>query len=292
MVGYYKEYSDSELLAKNAALSNSSVFFSEESSVFTRSNNKEIIKYKRHPGDAKKIRDYYTSVSYVDKQVGKLMQTFNKLPEATRNNTMVILWSDHGFHLGEHGLWGKKTNLEQATNAPLIIVPPVHYLSETENEGIGGSVVNAPVEAHDVFQTVLDVCGLEDSSGQKRAGTSLVKFFTNPTSFVRAAAVSQYWAHNTEKKRVYMGYSIRTMRYRYIIYMKFNRNTRDPLQYVSNTRYGRAELYDYNDGPVEKTNRAEDESYAGIVAKFEELIARNDDRDWTSLIGIQPFDFS
>jgi len=116
-----------------------------------------------------------------------------------RDNTIVVLWGDHGYQLGEHGLWNKHTNFEIATRSPLIISAP----GETKQ----GAHTDALVELVDVYPTLVELAGLPMQQGLE--GTSVVPLLNRPNLNWKRAAFSQY-----PRGRV-MGYSIRTDRYRY-----------------------------------------------------------------------------
>jgi len=201
------------------------------------------------------IHGYHAAVSYTDAQVGILLNTLDSLD--LLKNTIIILWGDHGWHLGDHNLWCKHTNFEQATRSPLIISAP----------GIKASKTNSPTEFVDVFPTLCDLANVPVPSHLD--GKSLVRIMKNPKQKVKQFAVSQYprSGTNIEKERLgyadgkCMGYSIRTERYRYTMWMKDNFRT--------NRAYDKSlvvatELYDYQKDPNETVNVANDYNYKRI----------------------------
>ena len=96
------------------------------------------------------IHGYYACVSYIDAQVGKLLNTIRK--NNLLENTIIVLWGDHGWHLGDHGQWAKHSNFEQATRSPLIIVDP----DSKKN------ITNAsPTESLDIFPTLVELTDFE-----------------------------------------------------------------------------------------------------------------------------------
>ena len=107
------------------------------------------------------IRGYYASISYVDAQVGRLEEALNSLE--LYEKTIIVLWGDHGYHLGDLGLWGKYTNFEQATRVPLIIKIP----------GQRPKIVRDVVELIDVFPTLADLGQLPmpKGNGRKKPGS-------------------------------------------------------------------------------------------------------------------------
>ena len=154
------------------------------------------------------IHGYYAAVSYTDAQVGILLNTLDSLK--LTKNTVIVLWGDHGWHLGDHNLWCKHTNFEQATHSPLIIAAP--------NNKAGNTI--SITEHVDIFPTVCDLVGV--TIPEVVDGKSLVPIMKNKKATVIEYAVSQYprsgsqietgrLGYNTAE---YMGYSIRDNRYR------------------------------------------------------------------------------
>jgi arylsulfatase A-like enzyme len=207
------------------------------------------------------IHGYYAAVSYTDAQVGVLLNTLDSL-ELTEN-TIIVLWGDHGWHLGDHNLWCKHTNFEQATHAPLIISSP----------GIKPSVSSSPSEFVDVFPTLCDLAGVPVPT--QLDGKSQVPVMKQPNKKVKEFSVSQYPRSGSsgETERLgyavgkCMGYSIRTDRYRYTIWMKDN--FRSSQAFDQKLIVG-AELYDYQKDPNETVNVADDPHYSVPVADMNE----------------------
>ena len=201
------------------------------------------------------IHGYHAAVSYTDAQVGILLNALDSL--GLLKNTIIILWGDHGWHLGDHNLWCKHTNFEQATRSPLIISAPWIKPSKT----------NSPTEFVDVFPTLCDLANVPVPSHLD--GKSLVRIMKNPKQKVKQFAVSQYPRSGTsiEKERLgyadgkCMGYSIRTERYRFTIWMKDNFRTNlafDKKLVVA------TELYDYQKDPNETVNVVNEYNYRTI----------------------------
>lgn len=94
------------------------------------------------------IHGYYACISYLDAQVGELLATLESL--GTLNNTIIVLWGDHGWHLGDHDLWNKHTNFENATKVPLIMVAP----------GISSGDADTFAEFVDIYPTLCDLAGI------------------------------------------------------------------------------------------------------------------------------------
>ena len=162
-------------------------------------------------------------------------------------NTVVVLWGDHGFHLGDHGLWHKHTNFEQATRSPLIISAP----------GFKKGSAAAPAEFIDIFPTLCELTGLPNPG--KLDGKSLVPMMQDPTAAVKPVAVSQYSYNGC------MGYSIRTERYRYTEWVK---DWRTFLPVDPNRVRGR-ELYDYQKDPDETMNQVDNPEYRNVLKEMQ-----------------------
>ena len=200
------------------------------------------------------IHGYYAAVSYLDAQVGVLLNTLESL--GTLNNTIIVLWGDHGWHLGDHDLWHKHTNFEEATRAPLIIAGP----------GIKSGKTNSLTEFVDVFPTICDLAGVPIPS--KLDGISLRPLMLNNSAKVNDYSISQY-PRKLKKlemiKKGYtdskmMGYSLRTDKYRYTIWMN-NFTSKQPF---NESQVYASEMYDYVNDPLEKINVVNDKNYTAI----------------------------
>jgi arylsulfatase A-like enzyme len=205
------------------------------------------------------IHGYYAAISYTDAQVGKLLNALDSL--GLTKNTIIVLWGDHGWHLGDHNLWCKHTNFEEATHAPLIIASP----------SIKPSKTNSASEHIDIFPTLCDLAGLKIP--EQLDGKSLVPLMRNPASSVKEYSVSQYPRSNstTESERLgyadanAMGYSIRTAQYRYTIWMGNGFRSTQPFN--KDLIIG-IELYDYKKDPLETNNVAADTNYEAVSKKL------------------------
>ena len=202
---------------------------------------------------------YYAAVSYADAQVGLLL---NKLDElGLTKNTVIVLLGDHGWHLGDHNLWCKHSNFEQATKAPLIISAP----------GIAASVSKAPTEFVDVFPTLCDLAGIKIP--ETLDGKSLKPLMNKKAKQVKEFSISQYprSSTNVETERQgyasskVMGYSLRNKRYRYTIWMTNNFTSTQPFK--ENLMVG-AELYDYKKDPNETRNVVGEKKYKSIAIEL------------------------
>ncbi len=195
---------------------------------------------------------YYANTTYMDAQVGKVLQALDDL--GLRENTIVVLWSDHGFHLGEHGLWAKTSNFELDARVPLIIATPDHQV---------GQRTNSIVELLDIYPTLVDLCGLKPP--HKLAGRSLRPILEDPRATVKRVALTQHPRPaypQTGQSPDAMGYSIRTDRYRYTEWRDF----------ASKAIIAR-ELYDHQSDPGETENLAESDECNEVVQQLETYLA-------------------
>lgn len=180
------------------------------------------------------IQGYLASVSFTDAMVGELIDALDESGQA--DNTIIVLWSDHGFHLGEKNNWGKMTFWDETTRVPFIIVAP----------GITtpGSRSDEVVSTQSIYATLAELAGLERPDHVD--GSSLVPLLRNPDMSWDDVAITTYGD--------YGNFTVRGDRYRYIIYAN-----------------GEEEFYDTETDPNEWINLADDPRYADIKA---ELAAR------------------
>jgi iduronate 2-sulfatase len=192
---------------------------------------------------------YYAAVTYMDTQVGKVLDELDRL--GLRDNTIIVLWGDHGWKLGEHDAWCKHSNCENDTNAPLLLSVP-----GMKNAGVH---TDALVEFVDVYPTLSDLAGLPLPSHLE--GTSFKPLLDDPKRPWKTAAFSQYPrpASKTSGSAL-MGYSMRTDRYRFTVWV--NRN--------DHTLVDAMELYDHQADPQENTNIAKVPANAELVNRLME----------------------
>lgn len=204
------------------------------------------------PVDEKKARElvraYYAATSYTDAQIGKVIDELDRL--GLRDKTIIVLWGDHGWHLGEHGLWCKHTNFEVATHSPLIISAP--------GQKNKGAKTKALAEFVDIYPTLCDLTGLPQPKHLE--GCSLKPVMDDPKRSVKTAAFSQYPRNIVPQFRG-MGYSMRTDRYRYTEWRDLDGS---PFVYT--------ELYDYEKDPQGNVNIANLPENKDLVAKLSEKL--------------------
>ena len=180
----------------------------------------------------KLIHGYYAATSYIDAQIGKLVAKLKE--KGLDKNTIIVLWGDHGFHLGDHSQWTKHTNFEQSTRSPLLIKDP--RIKKTIS-------VNSPTEFIDVFPTLCDLAELEIPDVLD--GISLKPHIMGEQTTSKIFAVSQYPRHGN-----IMGYSFRSKTHRYTVWVK-NKKSTEPIEIKD---IYAEELYDYVNDPLETDN--------------------------------------
>lgn len=192
------------------------------------------------------IHGYYACTLYIDAQVAKLLDKVKAL--GLDDDTIIVFWGDHGWHLGDHGQWTKHTNYEQATRVPFIIAAPGFP---------GENVTAAPVGLIDIFPTLCQLSGLPTPAGLD--GVSLVPLMEDAHADVRDYVMSQFPRGNNM-----MGYALRNERYRLVGWFSTEQQgaadgSEGPLD---------IELYDYTVDPLETRNLAQDEAYSAITKQL------------------------
>ncbi len=226
----------------------------------------EIMQYQKMPVDKLPIPDdyarnlihgYYAATSYTDAQIGKVVASLDELGLA--ENTIIVLWGDHGWHLGDHGMWCKHTNYEQATRIPILISGP----------GIKpGQRTSALIETVDLYPTLLELTGQSTPetgiAGMGLDGKSLVPILKDPKAKVNDYVFHAYpRAEKTEDtKRKLIGRAVRNDRYRLVEWKEPN----DPAEKAA------IELYDYQADPLEKKNLAKENPE--LVAQLRAVLAK------------------
>lgn len=185
-------------------------------------------------------RAYYATISFMDAQVGKLLDALDRLKLS--DNTIIVFWSDHGYNVGQHGQWMKQSLFENSAHVPLIISVP---------GGNKGKISPRTVELLDIYPTLAELCGLDPK--QNLQGKSLTALLKNPSAKWDRAAYTQV------KRDKIMGRSVRTERYRYTEWDE-----------------GKAgvELYDHLKDPDEFYNLAKSNDQAKTVKDLAELLKK------------------
>lgn len=173
---------------------------------------------------------YRACISYVDDQIGQILQTLDE--EGLAENTVVVLWSDHGWHLGEHATWSKMTNYEIGTRVPLLLSAPGERFPK-------GKASRSLVELVDLYPTLCELAGLPQPD--HLAGRSLVPILEDPDAVVKDRALSEYHRYRSR----YIGKAVRTDRYRFVEWTDQKSGEIFAL-----------ELYDHESDPGEQENLA------------------------------------
>ena len=196
------------------------------------------------------LQAYYASISFMDAQVGRVVDSLDHLGLA--ENTIIVFTSDHGYHMGEHGLWQKQSLFEGSARVPMLIVAP--------GTAGKGSVVKTPVSHLDLFPTLAELAGIKAPANLQ--GQSLVPMLKDPNATGRGWALTQVVRGGNfnrqgaapargDKGKRFFGYSLRTPRWRYTEW--------------DEGAEGR-ELYDHDNDPKELTNLADKPEHAATVA--------------------------
>ena len=188
------------------------------------------------------LQAYHATISFVDAQVGRLLDAVDRLGLA--DNTIIVFWSDHGYHTGEHGLWKKQSLFEGSARVPMIISAP----GQKTKVGVSPRTV----ELVDLYPTLADLAGLEAPANL--AGASLKPLLDDPEAAWSRPAFTQVWRGS------FPGHSVRTERFRYTEW--------------ADGKQG-AELYDYETDPGEQNNLANDPQHAATVAELKALVRKN-----------------
>lgn len=185
------------------------------------------------------MQAYYASISFMDAQLGKIVAALDRLGLA--DDTIIVFTSDHGYHMGEHGLYQKMSLFEESARVPLLIVAP--------KVAKNGAVAHSPVSQVDLFPTLAELTGIDKPNNLQ--GQSLVPMLKDPSFVGRGWALTQVTRGRPQER--WFGYSLRTPRWRYTEW--------------DQGRAGR-ELYDHQTDPRELTNLAERPEHADTVKQL------------------------
>lgn len=191
------------------------------------------------------LRAYYASISYMDHNVGRLLDALEKTKQLHR--TVIVFWSDHGYHLGEHFRWQKRSLFEESARVPLLVATPGRRAK--------GKSSGALVELVDLYPTLAEACGVPAPPGYE--GQSFVPLLDDPSRRWKTAAFTQV----SSTREGIVGRSVRTDRYRYIRW---------------DGPHPDEELYDEQTDPREFTNLARDASKKDLTARMRGVL----DRGW------------
>jgi iduronate 2-sulfatase len=205
-----------------------------EAALFTKPSHWGLTEPERREA----LRAYYAAISFMDAQVGKLLDALDRLKLS--DNTIIVFWSDHGYNVGQHGQWMKQSLFENSARVPLIISVP---------GGLKGKASGRTVELLDIYPTLAELTGLDPH--QKLQGKSLTPLLKNP------AAKWDKPAYTQVRRDKIFGRSVRTERFRYTEW--------------DEGRAG-AELYDHQSDPGEFKNLAKDNNHIKTVNELAILL--------------------
>lgn len=207
------------------------------------------------------IKAYHARMTFLDEQIGKILDLMDATPTSKRDDTIIVFLGDHGFHLGDHGYWGKHTVMEQATRAALIIAPGAAAASIASL----GNVQTRVVEFVDVLPTLLDMTGLLEIGRntmlnnkypllnralKEMQGKSLMNLMQNTAWPSAEVGDLAYFAISQYKRDWAMGYAIRTNRYRFTQWFPLAVSSKN----IAKIKPLAEELYDMRDDPNELSN--------------------------------------
>lgn len=204
---------------------------------------------------------YFASVSYVDAQIGRLINALEKL--GLEKNTIIVLWGDHGWKLGEHNSWCKQTTYEIDTRVPMIFA----------GKGVTAKNVrcNALTEFVDIYPSLCELAGLDVP--EHLQGSSLVPLLDNPKKRWKSAAYSQFLMGRSgslkDRQNQRMGYAIRTDRYRYVEWYNWSKDN-----IVGDVIVAR-ELYDHSVDPHENENIVTYSDNAHLIKKLSKRLKKS-----------------
>jgi len=173
------------------------------------------------------IHGYYAATSYTDAQIEKVLKALDESGAA--DNTVIVVWGDHGWHLGDHGMWCKHTNYEQAARIPVLVAAP---------GCAAGHKTNSLIETVDIYPTLCELAHLPVREGLD--GISFASILKNPSATTRNSVIHVY------PRGSRLGRAIRTERYR-MVEWKAPEDSADTAEF---------ELYDYQTDPLETVNIA------------------------------------
>lgn len=188
------------------------------------------------------VQGYLASIEFVDRQLGRVLKALEQGPHAS--NTIVILWTDHGWHLGEKQHWRKFTLWEEATRVPLMVRIPPRLLPDLPEGTPAGARCDVPVSLMDVYPTLADLCDVPRH--ERLTGESLRRLLVDPQAKWDRAVVTTYGRNN---------HAVRDSRWRYIRYAD-----------------GSEELYDHQSDPNDWRNLAADPRLAGVKKRLAEWL--------------------
>jgi iduronate 2-sulfatase len=201
---------------------------------------------------------YYASVSYIDAQIGRLLDGLKE--QGLDENTIVILWGDHGWKLGEHGMWCKHTQFELDNHVPMLIKVP--------GQKSAGSKTDALVEFVDIYPSLCELAGID--LPKHLQGKSFVPVVENPDVNWKEGALSYWPLGRTNPEKLIMGYTVQTDRYRYTEWIK-----------KSSGELLARDLFDHQTDPDENENISINPENSKLIGELSSLLDRG--KGWRSI---------
>lgn len=201
---------------------------------------------------------YYASVSYIDAQIGRLLDGLKE--QGLDENTIVILWGDHGWKLGEHGMWCKHTQFELDNHVPMLIKVP--------GQKSAGSKTEALVEFVDIYPSLCELAGID--LPKHLQGKSFVPVVENPDVKWKEGALSYWPLGRTNPEKLIMGYTVQTDRYRYTEWIK-----------KSSGELLARDLFDHQTDPDENENISINPENSKLIGELSSLLDRG--KGWRSI---------
>lgn len=237
------------------------MYMPENTSRFFEYNFGELRNYAKIPKNKQPFSDtlsrnlkhgYYACVSYIDAQIGRLLEGLEE--NGLAEETIVILWGDHGWKLGEHGMWCKHTQFEIDNRVPMILRVP--------GEKSAGAKTEALVEFVDIYPSLCELAGIELPAHLQ--GLSFVPVIDNPDMRWKEGAIS-YWPSvgRTDPSKVIMGYTVQTHRYRYTEWIK-----------ESSGELLARDLFDHQSDPDENESIAKNPANEVLMTELSTLLDR------------------
>jgi len=261
-----KKYWD--LYDKDEIIQADNPFMPEDVSQYFNYNFGELRNYAGIPKGQEKFDEelnknlkhgYYACVSYIDAQIGRLLDGLKE--NGLDENTIIIVWGDHGWKLGEHGMWCKHTQFHLDNHVPMILKVPGQTPAKT----------NALVEFVDIYPSLCELAGLELPGHLQ--GKSFAPLVENPDKKWKEGAIS-YWpeSNRTDPEKVIMGYTVQTDRYRYTEWIR--KSTGELLA---------RDLFDHQTDPDENKSIANEAENEDLIQNLSELLDRGN--GWKEIAG-------
>lgn len=205
-------------------------------------DHRRVLKYKQWKSA---VRGYLASIAFMDRQIGRVLDALEASPHA--ENTIIVFWTDHGWHLGEKQHWRKFALWEAATRTPLMFVVPPGVSEQLRQGSPENARCDTPVGLIDIYPTLIELCGLTPRADLE--GSSLLPQLRNPKARRDRPALTTHGRNN---------HALRSARFRFIRYAN-----------------GDEELYDHAADPMERTNVAKNPEFAAVKRDLARWFPKN-----------------